>query len=69
MENQKLPDQIRIVKIILPVGQPVEEMYSFPAGYTLDQMYKSLWAKKHIRLSDGTEIQMSSVVGLKITKE
>ena len=54
------------VKIILPVGHPVEQTWSIDASLTMNQVYDSFLKHNVIILQDGTRILTKNIVGIKI---
>lgn len=54
------------VKIILPVGHPVEQVWSMDASLTIDQVYDSFLKSKFIILQDGTRIVTHNIIGIRI---
>lgn len=63
--NQNKTNKTLGVSFVLPIGAPVYTLYSFPANYSLDDMYKLLWSKKYIRVNS-IEIQVKNIVAIEI---
>lgn len=54
--------------VILPVGTPQLTQVSLPSTLSLEDAYKYVWKQKYLTFSDGTQVQMSCVVAIKLEK-
>lgn len=63
-----MTETIYNMTVILPVGTPQVTQVSLPSTLSLEDAYKSVWKEKYLTFSDGTQVQMSCVVGIKLER-
>lgn len=63
-----MTETIYNMTVILPVGAPQVTQVSLPSDLSLEDAYKYVWKQKYLTFSDGTQVQMSCVVGIKLER-